>query len=250
MKIEYEQTKNSIRDKNVGLIVLKADEIIENEFRLNLINSEISLFHSRIHSEKEVTPDKLRQMEKNLPKAIALLPDKHKFDVIAYACTSGAVMIGQEKITKIVHSFFPEANVTTPIGALIKVLKTLKLSKIGFVSPYRKDVSEKMINDLEEKGLNVVAYGSFEESEEKAVARISPSSILAGILEVAKKSSCDCVFVSCTNLKAWEIIPLAEKKCGIPVISSNQVLAWDVLQLSATYTLPKNAGKIFTQTYF
>ena len=49
----------------LGLIVLSSDETIEDEFRARLPKS-CSLFHTRIHSAPEVTPDTLMEMKAGL----------------------------------------------------------------------------------------------------------------------------------------------------------------------------------------
>jgi len=42
----------------------------------------------------------------------------------------------------------------------------------------------------------------------------------------------DALFISCTNLRALDLIPTLEKETGVPVMTSNQVLAWDMLRLA------------------
>ncbi len=83
---------------------------------------------------------------------------------------------------------------------------------------------------LEADGPVVSASGSFEQAEEHAVARIAAASVLAAIQRVAAAAPCDGVFVSCTNLRTLDVLALAEERLGIPVISSNQALAWHMLR--------------------
>ncbi|MDB4085456.1 Asp/Glu racemase, partial [Amylibacter sp.] len=42
----------------------------------------------------------------------------------------------------------------------------------------------------------------------------------------------DAIFLSCTNLNTLSVIKSIEEKIGKPVLSSNQVLAWHMSQLS------------------
>ena len=57
----------------IGLIVLQSDETIETEFR-TIFSASIPLYHSRIPSAPEVTPETLIRMEKHLAQTSALFP--------------------------------------------------------------------------------------------------------------------------------------------------------------------------------
>ena len=86
-------------DATLGLIVLQADETLENEFRMALGTianpSSIACYHSRISSQPTVTKETLNQMKRDLPAAAALLSGKKQnFSAIAYCCTSGEYFKG------------------------------------------------------------------------------------------------------------------------------------------------------------
>jgi maleate isomerase len=57
----------------------------------------------------------------------------------------------------------------------------------------------------------------------------------------------DAIFISCTSLKCATIIAIAESQFGIPVISSNSAIAWDMARL-ARLAMPANEkGLLFQQ---
>ena len=96
---------------------------------------------------------------------------------------------------------------------------------------------------LEAAGLEIAAFGSFEQTEERAVARITPDLVRQAILEVGRKAACDGVFVSCTNLRTLEILQTSEDELGRPVISSNQALAWHMLASAKIAHEPQACGR-------
>ena len=104
-----------------------------------------------------------------------------------------------------------------------------------------------MRRNLEASGLRIAAFGSFEQSEERIVARIAPDSVLQAILDVGRSEECDAVFVSCTNLRTIEIIETAETALGKPVLSSNQALAWHMVRLAGLDDAPAGLGRLFAQ---
>ena len=56
MTFEYSLDDESYYKNRLGLIVLESDETIEQEFRY-ILDDTTSIYHSRIHCDKEVTKD-------------------------------------------------------------------------------------------------------------------------------------------------------------------------------------------------
>jgi maleate isomerase len=217
----------------LGLIVLSSDETLENEARHVLAGRDVSLVHARIKAEADVTPEALKMMEKRLPEVAQLLPEGLK--AVGYACTSASTVIGPQRVAELVRQSHPDAAVSDPITAVMAGLHALKAKRIGFVSPYVKDVTAPMRALLAQNGFEAVSEVSFEESEDKKVARISEKSTLEAIESAAKISDCDAVFASCTNLRSFGILEEAERRAGCPVISSNQALLWHLLKLAGLH---------------
>ncbi|NQU56913.1 MAG: Asp/Glu racemase [Rhodospirillales bacterium] len=216
----------------LGLIVLETDETIEPEFKWMIDLDDVCLYHSRVPSDAEVTPETLARMEAEIPRAVSLLPSNAPLSVIGYACTSGATIIGEDNIARAINSVRPGIATSNPISAAKAALGVLGVKRIGFVTPYVADVSLAMRENLERSGFEISAFSSFEQGEEKIVTRISPASVLEAVLATGAGEDCDGVFVSCTNLRVGGIIEEAEKRLGKPVISSNQALAWHMLRLA------------------
>ena len=229
----------------LGLIVLKADETLESEARQLVPGREVAIYHSRIKMPPDVSPQTLATMEAELPVSTAMLPDV-AFDVIGYGCTSGATVIGSRGVAEAVHSVHPEAKVTDPIAAVSAACRALSIKRLGFVTPYVADVSAAMRAHLERDGFEIAGFGSFEQGDDRVVARISPASIMQAIEAVDAQADCDGVFVSCTNLRVAEIADAAEQSIGKPVISSNLALVWHMLQLAGIASRRSGYGSLFS----
>jgi len=218
------------RIASLGLIVLETDETLENEAR-RAIPPEASLHHTRIHSAPMVTPETLARMEADLPHAATTFPGHVTYDAIGFCCTSGATVIGQDKVAAAVRSAHPTAQTTDPITAVMAALTALGAKRIGLLTPYTLDVSGAMQTLLEENGFKITSFGAFEEAEEAKVARISEPSTLAAMREVGG-GDVDAVFASCTNLNTFGVIEAAEEALAIPVVSSNSALIWHLCYLA------------------
>ena len=231
----------------IGLIVLQTDQTIEHEFsRLFDSDGEVALYKARIPNAMEVSPDTLRQMEQDLPRAAALLPPAFAFDAIGYACTSGAAMIGEDRVDQIIRQLHRDTKISNPISACKAAFAALGLRRIALVTPYPFDVTLEMQDNLRRGGFQINAVASFNQSDDFTVARVSAVSILNAVLQIGAQETCDGVFVSCTSLRALEIIAEAEARLDKPVVSSNQALAWHLMRLAELSNAPKGAGRLFT----
>ena len=234
----------------LGLIVLQTDQTIEYEFANLFVKQDgVALYAARIPNDKEVTPETLREMSINLPHTARLLAPQLEFDVIAYACTSGATIIGEARVDELIKDSHPAAKTTNPLSASKAALAALGIRRIALVTPYAIDVTIQMQGSLSDAGFKINAVATFDQADDFTVARISADSILNAVLEIGKRDDCDGVFVSCTSLRTMQIIGDAETRLGKPVISSNQALAWHMMRLACISDSPSNAGCLFTADF-
>jgi maleate isomerase len=230
----------------LGLIVLQTDQTIEHELSGILgAQNDVALYVARIPNAMEVSPDTLRQMAVDLPYTAGLLPPQFGFDVVGYACTSGATMIGEERVDELIRGMHPLARTTNPISACKAAFAALGLKRIALVTPYPVDVTMEMQANLQAAGFETTAVATFGQSDDFTVARISTDSILRAVTHIGARNDCDGVFVSCTSLRALQIIGEAEGAIGKPVISSNQALAWHMMRLAGLSGGPVDAGRLF-----
>lgn len=229
----------------IGLIVLQTDQTIEHEFSAMVRAPNVALYHSRIPNAMEVTPQTLRDMKANLPNAAALLPTQFDFDAIGYACTSGATMIGEDQVEAQIKKLHPRAKVSNPISACKAALHALGLKRIALITPYAPEVTLEMQMNLTAARFQINHVASFNQSDDFTVARITSNSILQAVVKAGANEHCDGIFVSCTSLRALEIITAAEHQLNKPVITSNQVLAWHLLRLAGQNQPIQGFGQLF-----
>ena len=115
------------------------------------------------------------------------------------------------------------------------------------MSPYIETVAEPIRQAFAARGFAVPATLSFGEKVEARVARIDPASIHEAALQVGRQGNVDAVFLSCTNLRTLDIIADLEDALGIPVISSNQALAWHMARLCPASPPIIGPGRLFGQ---
>jgi len=229
----------------IGLIVLETDRTIETELR-SIDLDGVAFHHSRIPNDATVTRESLCAMEQRLPEAAALLPTGFGFDAIGYGCTSAATLIGESGVARAIRTAHPNVPCTTPISAAVVAFTALRVDRIAVVTPYSTDVTEPIVAHFENHDVTVTSVGSFLEEDDLVVARISETSVADAVRRVAATVDCDAVFVSCTSLRTFGIITSLESGVGIPVVSSNQALAWHLLRLGGVGDAVPGLGRLFT----
>lgn len=218
----------------LGMIVLQSDVTIEDEFRHYFKDANVSLLVNRIPFENVVTPETLQNMAGHLTNAAALFPLTHSFDAVGYACTSGSMQIGSAEIASLIKAERTCKFVSNPMQAALSAFAHLGAKKIGYVGPYSKAVCQTMIDHIEANGFNVPHAVIFDEEEDKYVGRISPKTIQETAIDLAKDAGddIDLIFISCTNMKCASVLADIKTETGIPALSSNLVLAWDLARSS------------------
>ena len=228
----------SAKIAKIGMVVLKTDETVENESRFYLQDSNVHLLTTRIPVSDTINSSTLQAMRGHLQHSLALFPEGYPFDVIAYACTSAATVIGEQTVSDDIHSYIQTTHVTNPLTAAKAAFAHLGVKKIAYLCPYVSDVADAMQQNINDSDFRIVADKSFNEGSDRAVAAITPQQILEA-LQTFRDSDAEAVFVSCTNLNCAPILARAEEQLQRPVISSNQALLWHAQTLAQTPLAPR-----------
>lgn len=229
----------------LGLLVLESDQTMEWEFRDLTHLPGVSVYHARLKNDVTVTPDTLAAMERQLPVAARLLPEYLGLSAIGYGCTSGATIIGEERVAEIIASVHPGVPATNPLTAAKAAFAALGVSRLGLLTPYTPDVTEAMQARFDKAGISVRVVGSFYENSDEVVGRVDAASILKGAISVGSSDDVDGVFISCTSLRACLAIPEAERVLNKPVTASNHAMAWHLLRLAGIADVNAQTGRLF-----
>ena len=233
---------------SLGLIVLATDGTIEAEFRRVLAALPgVALYQSRILNSAAITPETLKAMESGIaPAADVILPGE-PLDVVAYGCTSASMVIGEERVAACIRQARPEVACTTPLTGALAALRALGARRIALLTPYIDRINRFMRHYIEARGIAVPVMGSFNEEDDRKVARISPASVRDAALELGRSEHVDGVFVSCTNIRLLDVVAELESELGKPVTSSNHAIAWHALRLAGIGDDLPQFGKLFTK---
>lgn len=241
----YDTIPDIGRKATLGLVVLQSDETLEHDFRRLFTDLEVALYVSRIPSDETLSAASIALMEAELPRAAFLLPRAATFSAVAYGCTSGTTLIGAAAVARMLRKGVETPMITDPLTAALSALSALKVLHIGLVTPYVPSITAPVRDAFIRAGHLVPSAVTFGEASESTVARIGPEAIKAAARAVAHDKNVQAVFLSCTNLRTLDVIDDLEQELGLPVLSSNQVLAWHLAHMTKAPISATAPGRLF-----
>ena len=160
--------------------------------------------------------------------AASLLPDG-SLDVICYACTSGSLVIGEQRVHDELNKGASGARATSLISGVIRAIKEVGARKIVVATPYLDEINAREVVYLEQAGIEVLSISGLNLEKDSDMVRVAPDFIAEFALSV-DRSNADAIFISCGALRTLDVIDEIENRAGKPVIASNQAMIWDTLR--------------------
>ncbi len=214
----------------IGFVLLATEQTIEDDmFRLR--PSGVGLHFTRAANPDSITIASLSAQADDLARAAATLLPDGSLDVICYGCTSGSLVIGEEKVFAELNKGAPTATPTTLITGVIRALKAVKARRIVVATPYLDEINELEADYLRAAGFDVLAIKGLNLEKDSDMIRVPPG-FIAEFAASLDRSDADAVFISCGALRTLDIVGELEIRLGKPVICSNQAMGWDVLRLA------------------
>lgn len=215
----------------IGLIALSVDRAFESDFHEFLGTAPgLGVFTTRIEMDSVASPDSLAGLKKHLEGAARLLVPDSRLDVVAFGCTSGSIAIGLDNVEQIIGKARHGVKVATPIGAAVKALKALDARRISLLVPYRVPVANMVASHFESEGFAIDRRTTFDLDGDSDINRLSADALVAEGMRAMHADS-DALFISCTGLRTAGAVEALEREIGKPVVTSNQALAWECLNL-------------------
>ena len=228
----------------IGLIALGSDFRIEKDFNEIIYGRDINLYVNRIHCYNPLTNETLAKMADDITNVTKDILPGEIIDCVAYGCTSGTVAAGYDTVKSKINLAKPSAKVTTPITSAIKALRLLGIKKISIFTPYTKKINDSIIEYFNKEKIVINSLTYFDIASDLDIGKVDENYLFEVLSKIDLEDS-DALFVSCTALPVLSIIDKLEKKLNKVVLSSNQTLIWDALNLIGNKKPVVGYGKIF-----
>lgn len=225
----------------VGLIIPSVNTTTEPEFAW-IAPDRISFHAARVFMDA-TTPEALRRMNEEVRHAASLLATLSP-DVVAYACTSGSFIDGPEATRALLEEMRQVLNcpVVATSAAMTEALRHLGVTRLALATPYPEDVTRAEQRFFEQHGFEVVSCAWLGRSG--AGVRPTTSDEIIALARRVHTPRAQAIFLSCTDLRALEVVDDLERMLGKPVLTSNQVTLWGILRALKRNAPLKGFGRI------
>jgi maleate isomerase len=214
----------------IGYVLLATEQTIQDDV-MKLRPDGVGIHFTRAANPDSITSSTLAAQEKLLAEcASTLLPDG-SLDVVCYACTSGSLVIGEERVSAELKKGAPNAKPTSLIAGVIRALRTVGARRIVVGTPYLEEINVKEADYLEKAGFEVLSITGLNLEKDSDMVRVSPEFIEEFAISI-DRADADAVFISCGALRTLDVVGSIETRLGKPVIASNQAMIWDTLRLA------------------
>jgi maleate isomerase len=215
----------------IGLVALATDHVCELDLRRIIPQDRLPLYVGRIGFAPEITVETLGAMRDGITAAASLILAGGRLDVLAYGCTSGTMVIGEDEVFARLRAARPGIACTSPPTAALAALQALGLRRIAVLTPYTEGVNHRVVEYFTARGLDIAAFGAFNKESDAEIATIAPASIVAAA-QALDAPDIEGIFLSCTGLRGVAVADELEARLGKPVVTSNQAMAWHAMRLA------------------
>jgi maleate isomerase len=231
-------------DYRIGLLALSNDYVTERDFMNMRPGDGVAIYTSRLLNSSDCTVETLRALAPRLTEATALLIPEGRLDVVAYSCTSGSVVAGFQEIEASIQAARPGIPCITPITAGLTAFEALGVHKVAVLTPYIDEVNAHIVRYLEEHGMAVPRFTSFHMASAEDMAALPADAIHRAALE-ADCPEAEALFISCTAIRAVDVVQTVEDDLGKPVVTANQAMFWQSLRRAACTAPVPGYGRLF-----
>ncbi len=168
-------------------------------------------------------------------------------DIVLYGCTSATLTHGPAFDADLARQIKAQsgAQSLTAAGSLIAGIKTLGATRVGFSSPYVGEINTQAVEFLSQNGIETVRCADIgRELGNYGQGELTPDEVF-NLACQADHPDAQAIVLSCTDMRAIEVIDRLEAYLGKPVVTSNQAMVFcmiQVLKLGRDAALP---GRLF-----
>ena len=227
----------------LGFILLSTDPSAESDFN-NMAPEGVAVYATRLETDDHTTNATLARHIEHMANAAARLQPEGKPDVISYVCTSGSIVIGIDRVLAEIKKGAPWAVPTCIAQAVLDALCALAVKKLVVGTPYLDEINTAEAEFLTAHGFDVLDIQGLNIASGWDMGLVSPQYLRDFAIEIDQPEA-DAIFLSCSGLRALDVVEDIEQATGKPVITSNQAQFWSALRRAGITDEIQGFGQIF-----
>ena len=227
----------------VGQIVPSSNTTMETEvpkfFRLfeDSRDDVEFTFHSSRMRMKHVRREELAAMDQDSHRCAVELSDA-PIDVTGYACLVAIMGMGlgyhrksEKALMEVAAKEGTPFAVITSAGALISELKLAGHKRVSLLMPYTDELSQTVVNYVENEGISVSDYRNFSVVDNQEVGRIPGTRLLEALSNIDTKDADAVVLSCCVQMPSIDTLEEARGLISVPITSTSECTAQAMLRV-------------------
>lgn len=229
----------------LGFILMSTDLAAESDF-FDMAPEGVGVHITRLMTQDYTTNETLAEHLAGMADAAARLQPATRPDVISYSCTSGTIVNGEEAVMAEIRKGAPHSIPMTLATGVVDALHELGAEKIVVGTPYLDEINMAEAEFLHGKGFEVLDIQGLNITTGLEMGRLAPFYIKEFAIEIDRPDA-DAVFLSCSGIRAVEVIDEIEAAIHKPVLTSNQAQFWSCLRRAGITDKIDGYGEIFSR---
>jgi maleate isomerase len=212
-------------------------------------------FHGSRMRMHKVTREELEAMNREGLRCAAELADA-RVDVMSTACLVAIMAMGngyhrevERELTAVARENHCSAPVMTSAGALVEGLKIMGAKKISLLAPYMRPLCDRVVEYVENEGIEVIDSLAFEIPDNLEVGRRDPARLVDDVKKLNIANADVVVLSACVQMQSLPSIQIVEDALGVPVTSTAICTTRRMLDHLGLEPVVPNAGALLSGAY-
>ena len=227
----------------LGFILMSTDLAAEADF-FDMAPEGVAVHITRLKTEDYTTNETLARHIDHMAEAAARIQPDLKPDVVSYSCTSGSIVIGEDRVMQEITKGAPWARPMCLVQGVLDALNELGAKKLVVGTPYLDEVNTAEAEYLLKKGFEILDIQGLNLSTGTEMGQVTPAFWKDFALAIDRPEA-DAIFLSCGGIRSLEVAADIEAIVGKPVITSNQAQFWSCLRRAGIPDVLDGFGQIF-----
>lgn len=229
----------------LGFILMSTDLAAEADF-YDMAPKGVAVHITRLKTDDYTTNETLSRHIDFMADAASRIQPDTKPEVVSYSCTSGSIVIGEERIYEEIRKGAPWAQPMCLVTGVVDALNELGVKKMVVGTPYLDEINTAEAEFLVGKGFDVLDIQGLNLETGIEFGQVTPHFWKEFAVAIDLPEA-DAIFLSCGGIRALEVVDEIEQAVGKPVITSNQAQFWSCLRRAGIRDELVGFGQIFSR---
>ncbi|MFF5155572.1 decarboxylase [Streptomyces sp. NPDC000348] len=219
----------------------RIEQLLGSDVRVDLVHTDLGEDAHRVEALLQMgAPERLAAGLQQLRLSGA--------EAVVWACTSGSFAHGWDGAHEQVRSLARAAGMpaSSTSFAFVHAVREVEARRVAVGAPYPDDVAVLFAEFLRAGGVEVTGVRGFGAVTAAEVGAWDEGELFA-LARAADTPDADALLLPHTGLHTIAHLPALEKELGKPVLTANQVTAWECLRLADRRVNAPELGALFTR---